>query len=186
MKLSGEDFSLYADKIESVGLRTRAQQFVKRFALALSDRRLSVLSCPVCDVRALWPNGWTDQGETWLAGRPRSRPHWVRRGPSSSSSKGAQPLPQYSAHVRCGQTAGWIKMPLGVEVGLGPGDIVLDEDPVTPPLKGAQPPIFGPCLLWPNGHQRQSQILLGSFLNSCRFPRRAGGRLSASDRLTSV
>jgi len=28
------------------------------------------------------------------------------------------------AHVYCGQTAGWIKMPLGTEVGLGPGDIV--------------------------------------------------------------
>jgi len=31
-------------------------------------------------------------------------------------------------------------MPLGTEVGLGPGDIVLDGDP-------APPPIFGPCLL---------------------------------------
>jgi len=27
------------------------------------------------------------------------------------------------------QMAGWIKMPLGTEVGLGPGDIVLDGDP---------------------------------------------------------
>jgi len=33
--------------------------------------------------------------------------------------------------------AGWIKMPFGTEVGLGPGDIVLDEDPA-PPKKGAQ------------------------------------------------
>ena len=41
----------------------------------LSDRCLSV--CPVCDVRALWPNGWTDQDETWLAGRPRPWPHCV-------------------------------------------------------------------------------------------------------------
>ena len=31
--------------------------------------------------------------------------------------------------VYCGQTAGWIKMPLGSEVGLGPGHIVLDGDP---------------------------------------------------------
>jgi len=30
--------------------------------------------------------------------------------------------------VYCGQTVGWIKMPLGMEVGLGPGDIVLDGD----------------------------------------------------------
>jgi len=30
------------------------------------------------------------------------------------------------------QTAEWIKMPLGTEVGLGPDDIVLDGDPVRP------------------------------------------------------
>jgi len=41
--------------------------------------------------------------------------------------------------------AGWIKMSLGMEVGLGPGDFMLDGDPAPP--KGAQPPIFGPCLL---------------------------------------
>ena len=40
-------------------------------------------------------------------------------------------------------------MPLGMEVGLSPGHIVLDGEP-TPP-KMAQPPIFGPYLLWPNG-----------------------------------
>ena len=34
--------------------------------------------------------------------------------------------PHFSAHVCCGQTAGWIKMPLSTEVGLGPGHIVLD------------------------------------------------------------
>ena len=38
--------------------------------------------------------------------------------------------------VYCGQTVGWIKMPLGTEVSLGPDDIVLD---------GAQLPS-------PNGH----------------------------------
>jgi len=31
--------------------------------------------------------------------------------------------------VYCSQTVGWIKMPLGRELGLGPGDIVLDGDP---------------------------------------------------------
>ena len=35
---------------------------------------------------------------------------------------------------------GWIKMPLGTEVGLGPGDIVLDGDPTSPLIKGAQQP----------------------------------------------
>jgi len=42
-------------------------------------------------------------------------------------------------------------MPLGMEVGLGPGDSVLDGDPAPPPKGAPQPSIFGPCLLWPNG-----------------------------------
>jgi len=55
-------------------------------------------------------------------------------------------------------------MPLGMEVGLGPGDIVLDEDPATT-QKWAQKsrPLFGPCLLWPSG--RPSQQLLSSCYN---------------------
>ena len=37
--------------------------------------------------------------------------------------------------------SGWIKMPLGVEVDLGPGDFVLDGDPALPsPKKGTEPP----------------------------------------------
>jgi len=35
--------------------------------------------------------------------------------------------------VYCGQTVGWIKMKLGTEVGLGPCDIVLHEDPAPDP-----------------------------------------------------
>ena len=49
--------------------------------------------------------------------------------------------PQFSAHVCCGQMAGWIKIPLGAEVGLGPGDIVLDGDPA-PSNKGHSTPHF--------------------------------------------
>ena len=43
--------------------------------------------------------------------------------PPPPTPKGAQP--QFLAHVYCGQMAGWIKMPLGTEVHLGPGHIVL-------------------------------------------------------------
>jgi len=107
--------------------------FVKRFALCYrSVVCLSVLS--VCDVVVLWPSGWMHQGETWHGGRPWPRPHCVRWGSSSPSPKGQSP--QFSAHVCCGQTAGWIKMPLGTEVGLGPGHIVLDGDRAPPPQKG--------------------------------------------------
>jgi len=70
--------------------------FIKRFALyyrtVVCLSCLSVLSCPVCDVRALWPNGWTDQDETWHAGRPRPWPHCVRWRPRSPPpKKGAEP-----------------------------------------------------------------------------------------------
>jgi len=37
-------------------------------------------------------------------------------------------------------------MPLGMEVGLSPGDFVLDGDPASSP-KGLEPPILGPRLL---------------------------------------
>ena len=47
-----------------------------------------------------------------------------------------------------------MKMPLGMEVGLGPGDIVLDGDPALP-KKGHSTRLFGPCLLWPNGRPFQ-------------------------------
>jgi len=56
--------------------------------------------------------------------------------------KGAEPAPQFLAHVYCGETVGWIKMALGMKVGLGPGYIVLDGDPVPLPKKGAEPPQF--------------------------------------------
>jgi len=71
----------------------------------------------------------------------------------------SHPPPNFWAHLLW-PTAGWIKVPLDREVGLGPGHIVLDGDPAPP--KGAQPPIFGPCLLWPNG--RPSQLLLSTCL----------------------
>ena len=63
--------------------------------------------------------------------------------------------PQFSAHVCCGQTAGWMKIPFCTEVGIGPGDIVLNED--SAPIERAQhpPPLFGPCLLWRNGWMDQ-------------------------------
>jgi len=39
-------------------------------------------------------------------------------------------------------------MPLGVEVGLGPGDIALDGDPAVPHIKGhSSPLLFGACIL---------------------------------------
>jgi len=44
-------------------------------------------------------------------------------------------------------------MLFGTEVGLSQRNFVLCMigTQLPPPPKGAQPPIFGPCLLWPNG-----------------------------------
>ena len=69
---------------------------------------------PVCNVSVLWPNGWIDQDAILYRGRPRSRPHCVRWGPSSPAKRGTTATP-----------------------------------------------LFGPCLLWPNG--RPSHQLLSAF-----------------------
>jgi len=45
-------------------------------------------------------------------------------------------------------------MKLGMHVGLGLA-IVLDGDPAPLPKKGAESPIFGAYLLWPNGWMDQ-------------------------------
>ena len=74
---------------------------------------------------------------------------------SPSKKRGDTAAPQFSAHVCCGQTAGWIKVPLGREVNLGPGDvdhgrghIVLVGDPAPAVERGTEAPrLFGPCLL---------------------------------------
>ena len=72
------------------------------------------------------------QGATWYGGRPQrlSLSDCVRCLPS--------PLPQ-KAHVCCGQTAAWIKVPLVTEVDLGLRDIVLDGDSGPLPVKGHSP-----------------------------------------------
>ena len=142
----------------------------------LSVRCLSCLSCPVCNVRALWPNGWTDQDETWQAGRPRPLPnfwpisivakrlhaskcHWyrarprprrlcVRWGPRSPVPQ-RDTDPQFQAHICCGQMAAWTKMSLGMALSLGQGDFVLDGDPSAPSPKGGRggPPNFRPMFI---------------------------------------
>ena len=59
--------------------------------------------------------------------------------------------PQFSAHIYCGQTAGWMKMPRLTKVGIRPGHIVLDGEPAPPPKGGTSLPlpIFSSYLLSP-------------------------------------
>jgi len=63
----------------------------------------------------LWPNSGMDQDATWYGGRPRPRRHCIRCGPAPPP-KGGGTAPPILAHVYCGQTAGWIRMPLHMEV----------------------------------------------------------------------
>jgi len=109
---------------------------------------------PIFGPCLLWPNGWMDQDATWYGDRPRPRPHCARWRPDKKGQS-----PQFSAHVYCGQTAEWIKMPLGTEVGLGPGDIIGTKLPS--PQKGDRAPNFGPCLLWPSGWMDQDASWYG-------------------------
>jgi len=120
-------------------------------------------SFPIFGPFLLWPNGWMHQDATSYGARPQRRGLCVTWGPSPSPQKEGG-APKFSAHVYFGQTAGWIKMVLGMEVGLIPGDlVVLDGDPA-PPQKGgrATSPIFGPFLLWRNGWMRHDATWYGA------------------------
>jgi len=89
----------------------------------------------------LWPNGWMHQDATWCGNRPQPRRLCVRWRPSRLPKKGRSPL-IFGPRLLC-QTAAWIKMPLGTEVGLGLRDIVLSGDPVSLPYR-CTPPYFRP------------------------------------------
>ena len=47
--------------------------------------------------------------------------------------------PHFLVHVYCRQTAGWIKMPFGMAVRVGPDHIVLDWNPASP-IRGTAAP----------------------------------------------
>jgi len=93
------------------------------------------------------PFGTQASAQATLVGNPALPPP-LKRGHSRH---------QFLDHVCCGQTCGWIKMPCRYrEIGLGAGHIVLDGYP-GPPRKGhsTPPPLFGPCVFWPNGWMDQ-------------------------------
>jgi len=71
---------------------------------------------------------WMDQDAIWYGGRPRpSRLGTLcYMGTQLRHHKGHS-SPQFSARIYCGQLAGWIKMPPGIETGLSAGDTVLDD-----------------------------------------------------------
>jgi len=87
-----------------------------------------------------------DHDATWHEGRPQ--PRRLLDGDPALPTKGVEPPPQFSAHFYRGQTAGWIKMALGMEVGLGPVHIVLDGYAAPLPKRGTAPlPNFRPIFI---------------------------------------
>ena len=64
--------------------------------------------------------------------------------PATPRKKGTPTPTQFLAHVYCGQMAGWTKTPLGTEVDLGLGHIVLDGVPATANGARIAPPSFRP------------------------------------------
>jgi len=124
--------------------------FVFHGDLATPRKKGTPTNHPIFGLCLLWPSGSMDQDATWYGGKPRPRRRCVRWG-RSSTLIGAQP----PVYVYCEQTAGWMKTPLGTDVDLSPGHIVLDGNPALPPKGHSSPPLFGPCLLWP-----QSPILV--------------------------
>ena len=76
--------------MEKRPLNGRGYSVCVYFHWAVLDFWAAVI-CPVCDVGVLWPNGWTDQDETWHAGRLRPWPQCVRWGPMSPPPKGHSP-----------------------------------------------------------------------------------------------
>jgi len=119
------------------------RSFGKGFALCYQPFRplfvcLSVCpvclsACPVClSVPLVYCGqtvGWIKMKLGMWVGLHRSRPLCVRWGPSSPPPKrGRASSPNFRpiTIVATGQTARWIRMPLGMEVGLGSGDVMLD------------------------------------------------------------
>ena len=77
---------------------------------------------------------------TWHGGRPKPRrPRGVRWDLAPPQKGGIAP-PQFLAHFYGGHTVGCTEMPLGMELGLSPGDFVLDGDSA-PPQKGDGAPL---------------------------------------------
>ena len=79
--------------------------------------------------------------------------------PATAGTEGTPTTTQFWAHVYSGQTVGWMKTPLGTEVHLGLGHIVLDGVPALRET-GTAAPIFSAHVYC--GHGRPSQLLLSS------------------------
>jgi len=79
-----------------------------------------------------------DQDGTWHGGESWSSPHCARWRPSSPPQKGGRG-PQFSVHFCCDQTAGFIEMPLGIEIASAQATLCSTGTQL-PPEKRHNPP----------------------------------------------
>ena len=90
---------------------------------------------PIVGKCLLWQNGWMYQDATWYTevglGPGDIVLHWDQLRPKKMGTAAPTFRPMYCAHM-----AGWIKMSLGAEIGLGSGHVVLDKDPAPIPKRG--------------------------------------------------
>jgi len=113
---------------------------------------------PIFGPYLLWPNGCMDQDATWYGGRPRPRPHCIRRG-RSSPLKGAQP-PVFCSCLLLPN--GWMdEYATWYGSRSRPRPHCIRQGGPQLPAKGAQrSPLFGPCLLWRLPISATAELLL--------------------------
>jgi len=93
---------------------------------------------PIFGTCPLWPNGWMDQDRTWHRGRPWSRLHCDRLGPSSLPKKrGQSPLPVFGPFLLWPN--GWMHQD-ATRYGGRPRQVCVTWGPSPLPKKGAEPP----------------------------------------------
>ena len=78
------------------------------------------------------PISVVDQDATWYEGRLWPRRLCVRWGRRSPPPKRGRSPPNFRPMFIVAKQYGWIKIVLGMEIGLSPGDFVLNGDPVRP------------------------------------------------------
>jgi len=113
----------------------------------------------------LWSNGWMDQDGIWHGSRPHPSRLCVTWGPSSPPQKGVGAPSPFSTHFYCGQTAGCINMPLGMELGLSPGDFVLDGTQPSPTKRGGAPNFRPMSIAAEPLHRSRCQLVQSRLLN---------------------
>jgi len=85
---------------------------------------------PIFGPFILWPNGYTHQIATWYGPKPQPRRLCV----DNNNNNNNNPICKAPECQKTSVALKWIKMSLGMELGLDLGDFVLDGDPVAPSL----------------------------------------------------